>query len=513
MPTGGSFRRLALIAALIGGAIGAAVRRGRREAGPAEPQAGAPADEWDGSPARRRAREELRTAAATLAASDRDAGAGAEGQGPERAAEEGAAAAAAGDPRWRARRISTLGLVAGVVLVVLAAAGIGVFGVLSGWFDSGDVTGSTEGFVEEPAAGAVDEERAAGAWAEYGYDRRRTRALTEARIAPPFRRVWSVDAGSLLEFPPVIAKGRLVVGTNAGVGLALDPQTGRELWRTRLRGGVASSPALFKDLAVFATLRGRVIVLNARTGRRIWSYDAGAPIESSPLVTDRSIYFGTLDGRVIRLSLDTRRPVWQARATNEVKGSLALAGRNVVVGDYGGRVIAYARRDGRVAWSTESPGTALQGAGRFYAGPAVSYGRVFIGNVNGRVLGLSARTGAVAWLQVLDDYVYSSAAVADRTVFVGSYDQRLHAIDAVTGRIRWSFHAGERISGSPSIVGRYVYFSTIARRPSEGRTIAVDRRTGEQVWGFPDGRYSPAVAVDGLLVITGVRTLYGFRQR
>jgi outer membrane protein assembly factor BamB len=133
--------------------------------------------------------------------------------------------------------------------------------------------------------------------------------------------------------------------------------------------------------------------------------------------------------------------------------------------------------------------------------------------VNGRVLGLSARTGEVAWLQVLGDYVYSSAAVADRTVFVGSYDRRLHAIDAVTGRVRWSFDAGERISGSPSIVGRYVYFSTIAGRPGDGRTIALDRRTGTQVWGFPDGRYSPAVAVDGLLVITGVRTLYGFRQR
>jgi outer membrane protein assembly factor BamB len=73
----------------------------------------------------------------------------------------------------------------------------------------------------------------------------------------------------------------------------------------------------------------------------------------------------------------------------------------------------------------------------------------------------------------------------------------------------WSFDAGERISGSPSVIGGLVFFSTLARTPREGRTYALDVHTGRQVWKFPDGRYKPAVAVDGLLVITGVHTLYG----
>ena len=95
----------------------------------------------------------------------------------------------------------------------------------------------------------------------------------------------------------------------------------------------------------------------------------------------------------------------------------------MVVGDYAGHVTAFRRSDGRVAWQRESPGARLRGAGRFYAGPAVAYGRVFIGNVNGRVIALDEDTGEVAWVRVLDDYVYSSAAVADRLVIVGSYDR------------------------------------------------------------------------------------------
>ena len=79
----------------------------------------------------------------------------------------------------------------------------------------------------------------------------------------------------------------------------------------------------------------------------------------------------------------------------------------------------------------------FQGPGRFYAGPAVAYGRIFIGNVNGRILGLNATTGAINWVRVVGDYVYSSAAVADRMVFVGSYDRTLYALDAVTGDVVW----------------------------------------------------------------------------
>ena len=104
-------------------------------------------------------------------------------------------------------------------------------------------------------------------------------------------------------------------------------------------------------------------------------------------------------------------------------------------------------------------------------------------------------------MRPVGDFVYSSAAIADRTVFVGSYDHRLHALDAVTGRERWAFDAGERISGSASVIGRLVYVSTLATGGRKGTTFALDTATGAQVWSFPDGRYSPAVGVDGLSLL------------
>lgn len=394
--------------------------------------------------------------------------------------------------------------------MVVAAAVLGV-GVWQGWFDSHSVTGTRAGF--DP--GAAPRGGPSDSWPEYGYDDRRTRSnprLTGLR--PPLREAWTHDAGALLEFPPVIGDDRVIVGTNAGRALALDAHTGRVVWDRSLPGRVASSPALAPGgLVLFTTIAGNLVALDAATGTERWRWAGGAPIESSPLVVDGEVYVGTLDGRVVRLSLDTHRPEWTARADGDVKAGLALAGDLVVVGDYSGHVNAFRRRDGSLAWRTTSPGTAVRGPGRFYGGAAVAYGRVFIGNVNGRVLALSRTTGDIAWVRVLGDFVYSSPAVDREMVYVGSYDHRVYALDAVTGEQRWSFDAGERISGSASVIGDLVWVSTIARRPSAGRTFALDADTGRRVMTFPYGRYSPAVAIDGLLVLTGVRTLHGLVPR
>ena len=225
-------------------------------------------------------------------------------------------------------------------------------------------------------------------------------------------------------------------------------------------------------------------------------------------MVDGSAFIGTLSGRVLRLDARTGGVRWSAPAGGDVKASLALSGPNVVVGDYAGHITAFRRSDGRVVWRRTSPGERLRGAGRFYGGPAVAYGRVYIGNINGRVIALDEDTGEVAWVRVLDDFVYASPAVAGRLVYVGSYDETMYALDAVSAGPLF-VDARERISGSASVIGSVVYVSTLARTPSEGRTFGLDARTGERLLTFPDGRYSPAVGIEGLLVMTGVRTLYG----
>jgi outer membrane protein assembly factor BamB len=404
-------------------------------------------------------------------------------------------------PRSEKAVAYTISTVLGIIALIL----VGVL-VLKGGLDDGDKLGSTAGFERTEAP---DSDTGMGRWPEYGYDSERTRANPDLQLPPPYRRLWTRDLGSLLEFPPVIQGGRLFVGTNKRRAVALEARTGAVVWNRRLSGRSAASPAIAGGLVLFTSIDGFIEAMDQRTGRTAWRRDVGTSTESSPLVIGRRAFVGTLGGLVLCMDAQTGRLLWSARATGEVKSSLVRSGNQVLVADYGGRITSLAIRTGRIRWRTTSPGRFLGGAGSFYANPAVAYGRVYASNVNRRVIALNSRDGSVAWVRVLGDWAYSSPAVVDETVYVGSYDKRLYALDAVTGGVRWTHDAGERIAGSATVIGDLVWFSTIARIPRNGRTHALDRRTGRRVFTLPDGRYTPAVGVRGLLVLTGVRTLYG----
>ena len=185
-----------------------------------------------------------------------------------------------------------------------------------------------------------------------------------------------------------------------------------------------------------------------------------------------------------------------------------------MVGDYAGHVTAFRRSDGRVVWRRTSPGRAAAGAGRFYGGPAVAYGRVYIGNVNGRVIALDEHTGEVAWVRVLGDFVYASPAVADRLVYVGSYDHRFYALDAVTGQVRWRVRRGRAHLGLG--LGRRATSSTSRPSRSGPPTGARSGSTPAPAGGCspsPTAATARRSASTGLLVLTGVHTLYGLAPR
>jgi outer membrane protein assembly factor BamB len=49
-----------------------------------------------------------------------------------------------------------------------------------------------------------------------------------------------------------------------------------------------------------------------------------------------------------------------------------------------------------------------------------------------------------------------------------------------------------------------VYFATLKQR-----TYALSALTGKQLWSYPDGKYTPVVAVKGRLFLIGYGTVYG----
>jgi len=345
-------------------------------------------------------------------------------------------------------------------------------------------------------------------WPTYGYDNSRDRAVEVAGLRPPFRRTWTFHGHALLEFPPVVAGGRVYETSITGILYAIDASSGRVLWSYRSGRCGWASPAidgglLFETFIGNSECRsthsdGQVVAFDARTGKRVWLRTIGRT-ESSPLVEDGTVYVGDWDGRVWALAGRTGRTRWVRQLDGAVKGSIAGSDNRLFIGTYGGEVASLAARTGGVLWASG-------GHGRFYSTPAVAYGRVFIGSTDGGVYAFGATTGDLLWSHPTGSYVYASPAVWKRLVLVGSYDHHFYALDAGTGSTHWSFAADGAISGSASVVDGIVYFATFAHS-----TFGLDARSGREVVHWPDGEYSPAVAGGRRLYWVGLGRMYALR--
>ncbi|HPD16807.1 MAG TPA: PQQ-binding-like beta-propeller repeat protein [Planctomycetota bacterium] len=92
----------------------------------------------------------------------------------------------------------------------------------------------------------------------------------DAEIRPPFRLAWARHfvgerIGSAVE--PIIADGKVFIGTHSGNLYALDAASGRPLWRLQAEGPILHSPAYASGSIMIAPARGSVEWLDADTGK------------------------------------------------------------------------------------------------------------------------------------------------------------------------------------------------------------------------------------------------------
>ena len=402
---------------------------------------------------------------------------------------------------------------AAVVVVALLAAG-------AAWYlhvkqASRDIRGSsTVEFV--PAPPPPKPKLPGVAWPMYGFDAQRLRVAAGVSLAPPFRRLWTFRARSLIEFPPAVGYGRLFFANNDGVVYAINTKTGKRAWKYESHRCQAMSPALDFQ-TVYATFLnhppcnasgsrdGELVALWAGSGKVRWRKAIG-PSESSPLLHGNVLYVGDWNGDVSAYSAATGRRSWTFRAGGQVKDGLAYADGRVYFGAYDSHVYALDAGTGKLVWKASAQ-PRFGHTGTFYATPAVAYDRVYIGSTDGKVYSFGASTGKLRWSQSTGNYVYSSPAVWRRRVYVGSYNGTFYCFDAATGDVRWRFQANGPISGSPTVVAGRVYFATL-----KGRTYGLNALTGRQLWSYPDGKYSPVVTDDERVYLVGYTRVYGLEQ-
>lgn len=409
---------------------------------------------------------------------------------------------------WREHRRVAYALI-GAVIVVIAAAAVG-YEVLKRPADVHNEAAIRQFEPEKPkeAPKPVHGKPKTVNWPMYGLNPARTRYLPARGIHPPFKLLWHYTERPLLEFPPIYADGKLYAVNNSGMAFALDAETGKVLWETRIGHLNASSPAYSKGrLYIVNLVPGHIVKMNAATGKVIWKHNLPGRAESSPLVLGSSVYFGCENDYLYSLSTHNGNIRWKTQLGGPVKAAPAFRDGVLYVGDYGGDMNAVRASTGKLLWQSGSLGTGVSG-GEFYSTPAVAFGRVYAGNNDGRVYSYDQKDGTLAWTHSTGGYVYSGPTVATTdntppTVYIGSFDGNIYALNAKNGETRWSHSAGGQVVGSLSAIGNIVYVAEF----TNGTTNGYDMRTGKQVFHYKTGTYTPVISDGRRIYLVGYSSI------
>lgn len=284
------------------------------------------------------------------------------------------------------------------------------------------------------------------------------------------------EAARPLALPPAISnadwshRNGSARGRFTHLAFAADPQP---LWTADLGAGdarrrrILAAPIVAGGLVFAMDAAAELSALDAATGQLVWRRNLAPPrqgADSGPgggmAVANGTLYVTTGFGEVMAMNPATGDEFWRVTLEAPVRAAPTVEGGRVFVVARNDTAFALSASDGSILWRVQGAGGpgVLGGATAAADGPLV-----VVPFASGEVLGVLAETGLQVW---------GTAVTGGRR-------------DLARNRI-------SDITGDPVIDGDVIYASN-----QSGRTISLDRLTGERRWTIAEGSYGPAWPVSG----------------
>jgi outer membrane assembly lipoprotein YfgL len=338
---------------------------------------------------------------------------------------------------------------------------------------------------------------------------------------------------------------------------AFTPQiAGREVWSARLDDvPFPLAPVARDGQFIVAGGDGSVLALQADSGRELWRAQAGTRIVAGVGSDGRYSAVVTRDNDLV--VFDGAELKWRQRLSSRVSTAPLVAGERVFVMGVDRFVHAFDAVDGRRLWAFQRPGDALTLA---QAGVVSAFKNTLLVGQGARLAGVDPTRGTLIWdtavatprgtneVERLADLVGPALRAGD-TVCARAFQSSVGCVDAERGTLLWSKNVGgiEAIGGDAELVfgadasdritawrtasGDVAWTSerlqyrglsaplaagrTVVFGDSEGQVHFLDRVTGETLLRLPtDGSAvvgRPVLSGTTLLVVTRKGGLFAFR--
>lgn len=261
--------------------------------------------------------------------------------------------------------------------------------------------------------------------------------------------VWQAKLDSI-KFPLAVAAGpdAFVAAGSDGTVLALDPGTGRELWRAQVGAGLTAGVGSDGRFTSVVTRDNTLIVLEA--GREVWRKTLAAKVLTAPLVAGERVFVLRVD-RVVH---------------------------------------AFDVLDGRALWTVTRPGDALTLA---QAGVVAPYQNLLLVGQGPKLAAMDPLRGTLRWevaiatprgtneIERLTDLVGPMMRAGD-SVCARAFQATVGCVDASRGSLRWSLpNAGSQAVGGDA--------ELVVGADANGRLTAWKAGSGEVAWTNESLRY------------------------
>lgn len=386
----------------------------------------------------------------------------------------------------------------GAILILLATAAI-----------AGEPHRATRpgGETDDPAGG----ERPAG-WALHRGDRQLT-GVAPGTLSADLHLKWTFPISRPANSSPVVADGRVYVGTDDGKVLAIDPGSGDEVWSRDVGAGVGAPPTVHDGRLYVGDEDGTLHCLAAADGEPLWTYPTDGEIAGAAnwaYVTDDEgeahlrILVGSWDFHLHCVDADGKR-VWAYETENYVNGTPAVVNGVAVFGGCDRNVYAVAVADGSERERVDT--------GSYIAASVAADGsEAYVGHFGGRVVRVDLEAGEIVWEYGEGDKPFFSApALAGDRIVIGSRDDHVHCFARDNGERLWTFRTGGMVDASPVICDGKVVAGS-----DDGKVYLLDLADGTELWSHrlrDRITTSPAVANGQVLVACDDGKLYCFGPR
>lgn len=273
--------------------------------------------------------------------------------------------------------------------------------------------------------------------------------LTDIDTKVAIKRLWNVKVGGEAEFlrialRPVGDGTHIYAASRDGNVVALEPETGKELWRTRLEIELSAGPGAGEGLVVVGSSDGVLIALDAASGAEKWRANTSGESLARPLIRGEVVVAPTIDNRLHAVS-------------------------------------AF---DGSERWTVDQPTPRLTMRGS--ASPVAVGSSVIAGFDNGKLLSINLESGDVIWEQLLSPPsgrsdlerladVDGLIGVVGQDIYAAGYQGSLVSLAAESGQVLWT----RDVSTFEGVSADWNNLYTVTEK---GEVVALIRRTGDESW-------------------------------